>query len=182
MQLFATSGSSLRVDWTPPLSDGGSQVTSYKVEWDTNPGVREIQTIKTSAFVGPNEVQQIVSSASHVDEVQVIRTTATEVFEVQEVKTVVDPGNEIKGFFSLTFDTSYKGGGPMTTAAIRFDAGASSDNTRTTMEEIIEALPNVEDVQVTSTTGVGGTRTWSITFKSDKADVPQLTVAASSLT
>lgn len=43
VDLFIAGDTSLRVDFTPPVSDGGSQVTSYKVEWDTEPGLREVR-------------------------------------------------------------------------------------------------------------------------------------------
>ena len=35
--LRALSGSSLGVAWTPPLNTGGDGITSYSVEWDTDP-------------------------------------------------------------------------------------------------------------------------------------------------
>jgi len=75
----AISDSEIQVDFAPPSSDGGSHVTSYKVEWDTDPGNQEIQTITTSTFTGPNEIISISTSAADVDEVQEIRTTADHV-------------------------------------------------------------------------------------------------------
>ena len=37
----------VRLSFEAPLTDGGSAVQSYNVEWDTDPGVQEIQTITT---------------------------------------------------------------------------------------------------------------------------------------
>lgn len=54
-----------------------------QVEWDTDPGTREVQWIKTYADTGPNEVQSITTSAVDVDEVQQVITSATEFKEVQ---------------------------------------------------------------------------------------------------
>ena len=36
-----------------------TQVQSYQVEWDTNPGVAEVQTVTTSTYLGANELQTI---------------------------------------------------------------------------------------------------------------------------
>ena len=52
------AGSELFVDITPPSTDGGSEITSYLVDWDTNPGTREVQTVTTGVYLGPNEVQE----------------------------------------------------------------------------------------------------------------------------
>ena len=35
-ELTVLSGDSLHLAWTPPLSDGGAAVQSYRVEWDTD--------------------------------------------------------------------------------------------------------------------------------------------------
>lgn len=43
--LHVISNTELQLDFLPPVSDGGSEVTSYLVEWDTDPGTTEVQTI-----------------------------------------------------------------------------------------------------------------------------------------
>ena len=53
----------LDVTFEPPLTDGGAEVTSYQVDWDTEPGVYEIQTVQTKSWIGPNEVQTITTYA-----------------------------------------------------------------------------------------------------------------------
>ena len=44
--LAIVGGDSVQTSWAPPLSDGGAAVQSYQVEWDTNPGVAEVQTVR----------------------------------------------------------------------------------------------------------------------------------------
>merc|ERR1719238_1956993 len=75
------------VQWSAPVSDGGSQVTSYRVEWDTNPGEREEQAVTLSVDTGPNEVQTFSTVASDIDEVVSVHLRAALVEEVQTVTT-----------------------------------------------------------------------------------------------
>ena len=42
------SNTEQHVSFSPPASDGGAQITSYTVEWDTDPGSPEIQKITTT--------------------------------------------------------------------------------------------------------------------------------------
>ena len=55
VQVVPFNQSSLQVDITPPLTDGGQEVTAYEIHWDTEPGIREIQTISTRRL---NEIRQ----------------------------------------------------------------------------------------------------------------------------
>lgn len=66
-----------------PPCVSGRIVLASQVEWDTDPGTREVQWIKTYADTGPNEIQSITTSADDVDEVQKVVSSATEVKEVQ---------------------------------------------------------------------------------------------------
>lgn len=54
-----------------------------QVEWDTDPGTREVQWVKTYADTGPNEVQSITTTADDVDEIQQLIISANETQEVQ---------------------------------------------------------------------------------------------------
>ena len=101
LQVSARSATELLVTFEPPSSDGGSEVTSYSIEWDTKPPVEEVQLITTSTDTGPNEVQTVTTSATHVDEVQVIRTVGDDVNEVQTVRTTTSLGETLAGYFSL---------------------------------------------------------------------------------
>jgi hypothetical protein len=65
------------------LVGGGGQVTSYRVDWDTNSGVLEVQTLRTTTSTGPNEIQSFTTSATDVDEMQSVHTRATPVYEVR---------------------------------------------------------------------------------------------------
>ena len=47
-----------------------------QVEWDTDPGRQEVQTITTSTYIGANEVQTITTKAEDRDEVGVCRERA----------------------------------------------------------------------------------------------------------
>lgn len=60
-----------------------------QVEWDTDPGTREVQWIKTYADTGPNEIQSITTTADDVDEVQQVQVSASVVQEVQVSSTPV---------------------------------------------------------------------------------------------
>ena len=61
VDLTVLGSDEVKVDLSPPLSDGGDRITSYQVDWDSNPGTHEVQTITTSTYVGPNEVQVITT-------------------------------------------------------------------------------------------------------------------------
>lgn len=54
-----------------------------QVEWDTDPGIREVQWIRTYADTGPNEIQSITTRASDTDEVQRLTVSSNETLEVQ---------------------------------------------------------------------------------------------------
>jgi len=85
LDLTVQSQSSIYSNFSAPLSDGGSAINSYKLEWDTDPGVQEVQSITTSTYVGANEIQSITTTAPDINEVQVISMFATRVQEVQQV-------------------------------------------------------------------------------------------------
>jgi hypothetical protein len=53
------------------VSGSSLQVTSYRVDWDDDNGVLEVQTLRTTTSTGPNEIQTFTTSATDVDEMQV---------------------------------------------------------------------------------------------------------------
>lgn len=178
--LSTISDTQLGVAFTPPASDGGSAVTSYKVEWDTDPGVQEIQTITTSTFTGPNEVFTITSTAPDVDEVQTITTTATHTREVQLVKTSCDPYNQLSGEFTINLDTTPTGGSVQTSGVVSYNADAAAPASRGTVKAILEAMTNIhQGVDVTrSTADSENGYTWTVTFPLSMGDVPQMSIGS----
>ena len=87
--LDVLSGADVQVTFEPPLTDGGAAVQSYNIEWDTDPGEQEIQTITTSADEVTPEVQTVTTTANDVDEVQTLTLAATFQDEVQIVRSTV---------------------------------------------------------------------------------------------
>jgi hypothetical protein len=179
--LTALSGSSVQLGWAPPATDGGAKVTSYKVEWDADPGRQEVQSFTTNTFTGPNEVATITTSATDVNEVQTVATSATATQEIQTIKTTANPFNLLSGTFTLKLDTTATGGSVQTSGIIAHNAGTAGDRSR--MKEILEAMSNVDPgvtVGVSAVDSEGG-YTWSVTFPESMGDVPQLTLGTNSL-
>jgi hypothetical protein len=95
LDLSVLSGDTIQASFTPPLSDGGSAINSYKVDWDTDPGKHEVQMITTSTYIGPNAIQSITTSVVDVNEKQTITMTSSAVKEVQLITVT----NADAGFF-----------------------------------------------------------------------------------
>jgi len=178
------SGTELHLNFTPPQADGGSQVTSYRVDWDDDNGVLEVQTLRTTTSTGPNEIQTFTTAATDIDEMQSVHTRATNVYEVQKVKTFANMLETLGGSFTLGFDTTATGGGAYITAQIPNAALPTRGGpaTKESLEEILEALPNINDVTVSrSIVDEQGGYEWLVTFVDPPGDVPQLTLASTSL-
>ena len=117
---------------SPPLSDGGAAISSYKIDWDTNPGVQEVQLIQTSTYTGPNTIQSITTLAqdpalARVNTIQVVQSRI-------DVSTVTAKGREVQtvhiqaavgGSFTLSLDTSATGGSYQISGLIASNAEAS---------------------------------------------------------
>jgi len=177
------------VSFAPPTSDGGASITSYTIEWDTDPGTPEIQEITTTTNIGPNEIQTITTTATHRDEVQVVRTTsADDARETQIVRTTASTNNKVGGWFTLVFDTTSTGGTVETSAPIMADAPpkATAQTNGHSMQEILEAMQNVGTVNVERTDNpshVDG-YTWTIEFIGagvNEGNIPQLKLGYSAL-
>ena len=152
-----------------PLTDGGAAITSYKVDWDANPGVHEVQTIVTSVYTGPNEVQVITTSAAVEPELQYITTTSTEKLEVQRIRVY----DSTSGRFFLMLDTTATGGSIQYSGYI--EQAASSNETRFSVEDIVSALSNVDGrVVVTKAEIDANTYDYYVTFPASMGDVPLL--------
>lgn len=183
-RLSTVSQDSLQVTWDPPERDGGAAVSAYLVEWDPEPGVREVQVVTTSSNTGPNEVQTVRTFAADVDEIQRVTTSVTPVQEVQSITTRAAPGEVLGGVFTLELDTSTSGGSRQISGAIGFNAPASGD--RSGVREIFNAMSNIgpSGVQTVSRTGpdAQGGYTWLVTFATAMGDVPALTIKSIFLT
>ncbi|KUF76233.1 Twitchin [Phytophthora nicotianae] len=174
----------LALVWEPPATDGGSPVSAYLVEWDPDPGVREVQVVQTRANTGANEVQTVQTYAKRVKEIQRVTTSATAVSEVQTITTSAAPGETLGGVFTIQLDTTKTGGSVQRSGVIGFNAPASGD--RSGVMEILNSMLNigptgVQSVQKTTADAQGGI-TWTITFSTAMGDVPQLTLSSSFLT
>jgi len=160
VDLIPLTPESIRVDFTPPSSDRGSEITSYLVEWDTNPGVREVQEVRTRSYTGANEVQEISVSIASVPEVQTISTSASFLPTIQSVKTSANPGSVLNSEFSLELDLTSMGGASELSGTIQHDADEA------TMKAVLESMQNIQapvDVNRSGPDAQGG-YTWLVTF------------------
>ncbi|RYY37437.1 hypothetical protein EON62_01115, partial [archaeon] len=145
-----------------------------------------MQSIRTLAFSGPNEIQEIVTAATPSDEVQAIVTSLTQRSEVQAVTTTAAMGETLTGSFTLKLDMRPFGGGVYTSGNIPFDAPATIASAagvqRTSMQEKLQAVPGVGLVNATRVgpDDVGG-YTWTITFLGLQGNVPAMQLGSSSL-
>jgi hypothetical protein len=183
--LDVLSGSDVRVSFEAPLTDGGSAVQAYTVEWDTDPGVQEVQTITTSTFTNANEVQTITTTATDQDEVQLITTNATALYEIQTIETDCAAGGTLGGSFALGLDTSASGGSSEMSGEVSFSA--SPEGTYLSVKRVLEAMPNVGAGGVVAVTrqvtdNAKGSYLWTVTFATKLGNLPQLTLRDSSLT
>lgn len=55
------------------------------MEWDTDPGITEIQTITTSTYIQANEIQSISTYTEDINEIQIVQTFATPIAETQRI-------------------------------------------------------------------------------------------------
>ena len=178
LDLTVISGDAIRADFFSPLSDGGSAIHSYKVEWDTDPGLPEIQTLTTSTYTGPNEIQSITTYASDINEVQVVKTFATEIQEVQRVKIT----EAEDGFFFLELDTTATGGSIQYSGYIEVNFPGSGS--RHSVEDIINEMSNVAEfgtVNVTRNIIDSEEYEYVVTFPVSMGNVPEMRVHTAEL-
>jgi len=182
--LQVISNTELELNFLPPSSDGGSEVTSYLVEWDTDPGVTEIQTITSATYIGANEIISFTSSANDVDEVQLVSTHATTLLEIQQITTSAIPFQTLGGEFALAFDTTTFGGSMEISGVISH--GADAKGSRDAVKEILESMANIGEGGIFDVSRVGPDSvngfSWLVTFASHMRNVPPLYLYSSSLT
>ena len=108
VSLASQDGSTLAVTIGAPVHDGGKDVSSYRVDYSTQPFVQERQRISLTCSPEP-EIQSISTSATDIDEVQYLVLDSSyngngEVVEVQNVQC-----DATGGTFGLTIngETAY---------------------------------------------------------------------------
>jgi len=89
VHLESKDGSNLAVTIDAPFHDGGDDITSYRVDYSTQPFVQERQRISLTCSP-QSEVQTITTSAADIDEVQYLVIDSSysgngEVLEVQRI-------------------------------------------------------------------------------------------------
>jgi hypothetical protein len=179
LDLTVISGDSVVTSFNSPFTDGGSAIYSYQVDWDTDPGSAEIQTITTSNYIGPNEIQTIATYAEDINEVQVVKTFATPIKEVQRI-TVTEATD---GYFFLELDTTATGGSLQYSGYIEVNYPASGS--RESVEDIINELSNVApfgSVFVTRNTIDSSEYEYVVEFPLSMGNVPQMKVHTAQLT
>jgi len=175
--LNVISSREVQIDLQPPLSNGGSDITSYTIEWDTRAGTAEVQRFSTMLNLNTNEIQSITTSVEDVDEVQIVRTFATPQGNVQSI-TVSPPPGEINldsmYKYSLKLDTTVYGGSIQYSGDI--SATADPEGSSTSVAEILGAMANVDYVpSVTkSEMNADGGFTYMVTFHPSMKAVPVL--------
>ncbi len=152
--------------------------------WDSNPGVREAQVVKTDLSLGPNEVQAVQLVASAVPEVQVVATRASAMHEV--ITCTFGTPSVDGGWFTVSLDTSATGGAVHTSGFINFDDAPAAPGGGalgcTSVQEILEAMPNVAaPVTVVRSSLGNGAYAWTVTFSGQWGDAPQLSAGTDQL-
>ncbi|KAL9189871.1 hypothetical protein ACHAXT_009546 [Thalassiosira profunda] len=138
VSLEAEDGSTLAVSIDAPFHDGGKSVTSYRVDYSTQPFVQERQRISLTCSPEP-EIQSVTTSATDIDEIQFLVLDSSysgggEVAEVQRIRC-----DATGGTFGLLLDGE--------TAYISHDADADD------IKESLESLPMVGEVSVAFNNG-----------------------------
>jgi hypothetical protein len=171
LDLSVLSGNTIRAEFTPPLSDGGSSINSYKVDWDTDPGVHEVQMITTSTYIGANTIQSVTTSIPDVNERQIVAMTANAVREIQEVSVT----GATAGYFFLELDTSDVGG------SLQFSGYISHDFSASDVQTIMNSMSNIgSGCEVTKEDIADGFK-YLITFPETMGNVPPMSVWATEL-
>ncbi len=147
VSVYPGDSTKLLATYSAPVSDGGTPVTKYVIEWSQSP---DFTTFGTVEYRCPN---------NPLYEVVTVTTTST--------------GTIQSGTFSLTVNNA---GQMASTLAIPYNAVANAEdeapgnlasdvfNTGGSMQSFMEALPNVGSVRVTRQDLTAGKFTWSITF------------------
>uniref|UniRef100_K3WF50 Titin n=1 Tax=Globisporangium ultimum (strain ATCC 200006 / CBS 805.95 / DAOM BR144) TaxID=431595 RepID=K3WF50_GLOUD len=137
VSLASVDGTSIAVRLNAPLSDGGSPLDAYRVEYGLNPIRDEVQEVQLRVPV-VNEIQTITTSTNTVGEVQLVHLTSTYsgtvANEVQRVSC--DALSAGTGSFTLSFLGE-------TTAPIY-----ATETSTTVIQTILQELASITSVSV----------------------------------
>jgi hypothetical protein len=160
--VFPGDSTKLLASYAPPVSDGGTPVTKYVIEWSLSPDFTSFWNIE---YRCPN----------------------SPLYEVVSVSTT---GTPTGGYFQLTVDTAgviaTTDRIPWNAVPNAEDEGVGNlhsldYNTGGSVQSFIEALPNVESVRVSRQVAGTDRYTWSITFL-DEGNVGPVSLATSAIT
>lgn len=179
LDLTVVSDSSIKASISPPLSDGGAAINSYKIDWDSDPGKHEIQTIQTSTYLGANEIQSITTSAQPIAEVQTITTSTQQVQEEQKIIVSATGGS-----YFIEFDTSLQGGSLQYSGDLAFNFPASGTADGNNVADTLSSMSNIKPFGAVTVTlgGTGGIREYTVTFPTSMGNVPLMKMHPTSLT
>ena len=142
------------------------------MEWDTDPGVQEVQTITTSTYVGANEVQTIATKLPGQNEVQLIKTLT---LPVQEKQKIAIKHATSGSFFFLKLDTTSTGGSIQFSGDIPVHADATGAGY--SVANIISGMSNVKahgSVTVTKTIVSDVEFYYEVEFPASMGNVPTM--------
>ena len=173
--------------FSSPISDGGSAVSAYTVEWDSDGGTPEQQVITSSVYLGPNEIQTVRTSAGDVNEIQTVTTSTTGLREIQTITVSPKSGHnsmDSTWSFAIALDTvdSLQYSGQIASDAVGSSGDAdyvsAGNSARTHIKAILEFMSNVDsgvEVSDRGTANGDGGYTWSVTFPASMGNVPEMT-------
>lgn len=130
-------------------------------------------------------MQTLTTTALDQDEIQLVTTNASALYEVQTVETDCASGGTLGGTFVLGLDTTRSGGSAEISGEISFSADPEGDYL--SVKRILEEMKNVGTggvvaVERSATDAAKGSYVWTVTFATHLGNLPQLTLADSSLT
>merc|ERR1711871_1504541 len=180
------TSTALLVNYSLPISNGGADVTLYKIEWDAmTPAERS----------GLPASERLFSSAGQLE----VRCPNNPIHEVQEIRTNARNGSVTNGTFKLklihrgmeqTTGTILYNEDPMAVdelgGFVPNDVATCDTGTCATCDPVamtckgsvqsqLQRMLNVDDVIVTRTPATNGGYVWSVTFL-DAGDIPEMSV------
>lgn len=179
VKVVPVSSTQMNASWTAPLSDGGSPISKYLVEWDTKSGIQEQQTITSSGVTGGKfsltfRGQRTTDLGFEASELQVQK--ALEALPTAGAVTVSRSGPNQDGYsWVVTFATNV-GNVPLMTARSANLIGANkgltvSELVKGTTPSFDQGTVGVNVLPLGSTTVTRLNEVQTITVSTDAADL-----------